>query len=202
MLTPSMATRDTTIRRNITPPVICSRGRTFQADIVQQRDTHDELRLHVIGHQKRGSKKKSARERSFSTAMDAPAELHIAPILSAYLVQGVADLAERVVLHRFHPQKGVTKRYQGQFGPAGGRPAGRTVANRPVLSSTHDRNRSVPSTFCCCKWIRISSTRSPGNASSNKARYAEARLAGSVPSPRYSGCGASSGSGRPSALAP
>ena len=44
-----------------------------------------------------------------------------------------------------------TKRCQGQFERLGGRPTGRTTANRPVRASTHDRNGSVPSTFCCCR---------------------------------------------------
>lgn len=36
------------------------------------------------------------------------------------------------------------KRCQGQFERPGGRPTGRTAANRPALASTHDRNQSGP----------------------------------------------------------
>jgi len=49
-------------------------------------------------------------------------------------------------------ERGTRKeRCQGQFEGRGGRPTGRTAAKRPVLASTHERKRSVPSTFCCCR---------------------------------------------------
>lgn len=100
------------------------------------------------------------------------------------------------------PARPASKICPGQFARPGGRPTVRTVANRLVLASPPDRNRNVPRTFCRCRWMRDSSTSSSGNPSANKARFAEVRLAGSLPGPRYSGCGENSESVRPSTSAP